>query len=374
MSRGNGRVFHPMYKDPKTGEWVKTKTWRLDYSINGQRFLESARTTSRRVALALLHERVGGRRGGTVIGEPDRVTLADLRALVERQYVLDGRRSLVRVTRSLAHLERILGATTRAQDLTTPRIDTFRERRLGEGAARATVNQELAALRRGFRLAMKKGLLSAMPLIELPKVHNERRGFFEPGDVAALELELPEPIRSVIRFTRLTGWRTHKDVLPLTWAAVDWDDQGSEGAPAPAPGPHACIRLMQAETKGGEARVFPFAEAPELKALLLERWAARAGLFVFHRNGKRVSDFRGAWQGACKRAGLAGHIPHEFRRTFAREMRQAGVSEGEIMKLAGWRTRSMFDRYNIIDDRDLAAAVAKRYGQVAVKIEPVPTS
>ncbi len=43
-------------------------------------------------------------------------------------------------------------------------------------------------------------------------------------------------------------------------------------------------------------------------------------------------------------------------------MRRAGVSEGEIMKLAGWRTRSMFDRYNVIAEADLSAAVAKRFG------------
>ena len=37
----------------------------------------------------------------------------------------------------------------------------------------------------------------------------------------------------------------------------------------------------------------------------------------------------------------------------------AGVDEGTIMKLCGWKTRAMFDRYNIIVERDLRAGVAK---------------
>jgi hypothetical protein len=31
------------------------------------------------------------------------------------------------------------------------------------------------------------------------------------------------------------------------------------------------------------------------------------------------------------------------------------------MRLCSWETRSMFDRYNIIDEADLATAVAKRF-------------
>jgi len=42
-----------------------------------------------------------------------------------------------------------------------------------------------------------------------------------------------------------------------------------------SPGPYACIRIGEAQTKGKDARVFPIAHAPELLALLLGRWRAR---------------------------------------------------------------------------------------------------
>jgi hypothetical protein len=48
------------------------------------------------------------------------------------------------------------------------------------------------------------------------------------------------------------------------------------------------------------------------------------------------------------------------------------VSEGEIMKLCGWETRGMFDRYNVISEADLAAAVSRRFGTPAAHPEPSP--
>jgi hypothetical protein len=38
-------------------------------------------------------------------------------------------------------------------------------------------------------------------------------------------------------------------------------------------------------------------------------------------------------------------------------MRRAGISEGLITRIGGWKTRSVFDRYNIIDRRDMANAI-----------------
>ena len=107
--------------------------------------------------------------------------------------------------------------------------------------------------------------------------------------------------------------------------------------------------------------MFPFAQAGEVRELLENRWRVRRGLYVFHRHGKRIASFRRAWAGACERAGLMGRLVHDLRRTAARDFRQHGVSEGEIMKLCGWKTRSMFDRYNIIDEADLGRAVQRRF-------------
>ena len=136
-------------------------------------------------------------------------------------------------------------------------------------------------------------------------------------------------------------------MLTLTWAQVDWDGQ--------------VITISGDKTKGEDDRVFPFGVAPDLKALLEERWAARDGLFVFHRSGKRIKTFIKAWRNACRRAGVPGKLVHDLRRTAAREFRRAGVTEGVIMKASGWKTRSMFDRYNIIDQDDLARGVARRF-------------
>lgn len=368
--RGQGRVFRPIVAGKAMSKW-----W-LDYSSHGVRHREPAGTSSKAEALRLLRERMTAREAGKVVGRPDRVRLAEyqteadgskklvggLRALVERQYVLDGRRSINRLRPGFANLERLMGAETRAPELNPARLDTYVEARMKEGASRATVNYELALVRRALRLGVEKGLLAVVPLIRLPAVRNARTGFFEDGAFAALLLELPDDLRGLVTFLRMTGWRK-SEVQGLQWAQVDQEAE--------------VIRLNSADTKGGEARIFPYGVAAELKALLGSRWAKRDGLFVFHIRGERVSDgaLRSSWKRACKRAGLEGRLVHDLRRSAARDFRRAGVTEGEIMKLCGWRTRSMFDRYNIIDEQDLARAAAKRFnGKVAAKSAPAGTA
>jgi len=109
---------------------------------------------------------------------------------------------------------------------------------------------------------------------------------------------------------------------------------------------------------------------------------------VFTRpNGSPVRDFRATWERAlqpywsrtddlwrmlksdelryelpkCKsqRSLYTRLIFHDLRRTAARNLRRAGISETVIMKIGGWRTRSVFERYAIVSRTDIADAMRK---------------
>ena len=152
------------------------------------------------------------------------------------------------------------------------------------------------------------------------------------------------------------------------------------------------VRLRGENSKNGEVRSVTL--SGDLADLIERRKAQRQvetktgvllSAYVFHQKGEPVGDFRKAWATACVAAGLGqfvcdrsnqpidghtceacngearyvGSIFHDFRRTAVRNMVRAGVPERVAMKISGHKTRSIFDRYNIVNEADLRDAMQR---------------
>jgi integrase len=207
--------------------------------------------------------------------------------------------------------------------------------------------------------AARGGKLLIRPHIPMLEENNVRKGFFEREDFERLRDAMPTEVAAVAAFAYLTGWRVPSEILTLQWHQVDF-----------AAG---IVRLEPGTTKNNEARVFPFGVLPELNELLEnqralttahERKTGQIVPWVFHRHGRPIRSFRGAWTNACTAAGCPGRIPHDFRRTAVRNLVRAGGPERIAMMLTGHKTRSVFERYNIASEADLRSGVEKLAGTI----------
>ena len=323
-------------------------TYWLDYGWRGDRHRESSGSSRKGDANALLRKRLAEMgKGGPMVNE-ERVTLDSLLVALEDEYVVNGRKSLKRLHTSAIHL-RAGFPKARAVDVTTDTVRRYTRKRQAAGAANASIQKELAALKRAFRLAQLGGTLTRVPAIEMPRLDNTRRGFLDRPHLDAILATATPHIQGPVLFAFLTGWRKG-EILPLRWEQVDWD--AGE------------VRLEPGTTKNGEGRTFPFQCLPELETLMRAQHDARlqAGHlvpWVFHRDGKQLKEIRGAWTGACGRAGLEGALFHDLRRSAVRNLERAGVSRSVAMKLTGHKTESVYRRYAIVDATALSEGVEK---------------
>lgn len=190
---------------------------------------------------------------------------------------------------------------------------------------------------------------------------NVRSGFFGEVEFLALHEALPAYLKPVAAFAYTYGWRIRSEILGLTWDRVDF----AAGT----------VRLDPGTTKNRDGRTVIL--TADLRRILLEQWEkARAIVlkrspeatprdvreaipWVFHRDGKRIKSFRRAWLTVCEKAGMVGRIPHDFRPTAVRNMVRAGIPERVAMMISGHKTRSVFDRYDIVSETDLRAAAER---------------
>ena len=334
--------------------WIK-------YYRNGKPYRESCHTDKITKAERLLKKRDGEIADGKLPGIYfDKVKFDDLAKDFLTDYRINERDSIQKAARSIEYLKKAFGGM-RATDITTDKIKTYIEKRIEEGLSNASINRELAALKRMFHLGAQctPPRVNLIPYIPMLKESNVRKGFFEQSEYLALKNALPEHLKSIIVFAYHSGWRKG-EILGLTWGRVDLKE--------------GIVTLDPGETKNEKGRTLYLNDEllTELKALFSQRRLDCP--YVFQRDGNPIKDFRWSWDLACIKAGLFNvvrddegnemkvptRIFHDFRRTAVRDMVRSGVPEGVAMKISGHKTRSVFDRYNIVSDQDLKEAAKKK--------------
>jgi len=321
-----------------------SRFWQGAFTYRGTRHQFSTRVEDKHEAEGILKAKWVQLARGEVGLPPEKKvepkTVAELLDALEKWYRSEGKASQQNLS-ALAVARRAFGSKT-AHALTKEAIDRYIEKRIHQGAKPATVNRISEKVRRAFTLAE----LVPPKIQHLSEKGNVRKGFFEQAEFEAVASHLPPDLSDFARFGFLSSWRK-SEIASLRWADVEnnvihlraEDSKNREPRSIPVTG-----ELIQVIERRRRARAF---ETPEGEQL--SEW-------IFHRDGRRILEFRKAWKSACKRAGCPNKLFHDLRRTCVRDLVRAGVPQSVAMDISGHKTITVFKRYNITDQRDKVAA------------------
>lgn len=326
--------------------YKRGNVWWLKYYRDGKPYYESAKTAKETEARRLLKKREGEISEGKLPGViASRVRFDELLEDLVTDYKINHRKSFKQMESRVTHLEKFFGGM-RIPNITTVKAKEYIHLRMEGEASNATINRELAALKRMFSLAAQctPPKVGQIPYIPRLKESDPRKGFFEHGEYLRLLAGLPDYLQPIVTFAYKTGWRKG-EILNLTWDRVDLNE--------------GVVRLEPGEPKNEEARTI-FLDS-ELRNIFKAQRSIGCP-YVFHLNGEKidVQKVERDWNKACERARIAGKIFHDFRRTAVRNMVRAGIPEKVAMMVSGHKTRSIFERYNIVSESDLREASAKQ--------------
>lgn len=332
------------------GVYQRGKVWWIYYSERGKQRHESSGSDLKHKAELKLKQREGRISEGKASGFTlDKVKWDDLKKLYLNDYKVNKKRTEVHAKILANHLAGHFEGM-KVVNITSNQISDYIEKRLEVDEVKpATVNNELTALKRMFNLGKQHTppMVGDVPKITKLEERNVREGFFDHKQFLKLRSKLPKYLYAPITLGYTYGFRKG-EILDLTWNRVDFEGN--------------VLRLEPIDTKNKEARTVYLSK--ECRDLLKAQWEARKDrkvisplVFFNGADTGPIVDFRKCWATACKDVPeLKGKLFHDLRRTAVRNMVRAGIPEKVAMLISGHKTRSIFERYNIVDEKDLKSA------------------
>jgi len=331
--------------------------WWASYAVRGQRIRTStgiqgnAKGLGRREANDWLKQRQAEAALGIVTPRADKLMVAELVDQLFKHYRDHGHKS-DDTHRWTKHLAPFLGKC-KAADITPVLLRQYIAQRKGEKGLRgdvpqnATINRELALLRAAFNLARKEERLRHVPYFPMLPEDNVREGFLRDEDYGRLAEEAAKVglwLRTLVALYYNFGWRKSEAAEHLKVGQIDLTSR--------------TILLSRYSTKNGKPKRLKMTE--EVFELVAASIAGKGpeDAAITREDGSPVGDFRKAWRSICVAAGLPNLLVHDLRRSAVRNLRRLGFAEKTIMEISGHQTESVFRRYDITDEADLAEVAA----------------
>ena len=316
-------------------------SWYVRFSIDGQEYRRSAGRSRDAAQVLLAKLRKDAERGRVGLPKRCQRTLDDFESDYMK-WAKAHKRSWPRDQRSLDMLTDTLGHF-RLGDLSITRVEGYMRSRRRKVSA-ATVNREVACLRKLLNLAVERGELDENPIkgIKLFQEAPGRQPTLTTEDERKLLAACKLPyLKLSVQLALLTGCRLG-ELLALNWKHVDFEN----------------AILVVEDSKSGDSRRVPL--HPAAAALLEPDRGTPAGFVIKMADGEQPlpHSVTVAFRRAVKRAGLTDLRFHDLRHIAGSRLLAAGASLPEVASMLGHKTLVMARRYAHTDWNRLSSLVA----------------
>jgi integrase len=208
------------------------------------------------------------------------------------------------------------------------------------------INLEISTLHHFFNFCIEKELIEKNPAAGVKKLNElSRLKTLSNSDIDELIAGATNKLtRDLITFLIYTGCRKG-EALNLKWDDVDMQND--------------VIAIKGTKTKYD--RYIPISKP--LKELLSRIEKVQDVLYVFNRNGAKLTDFKRSFHTACRNVGLKDMHIHDLRHVFASTLTMNDVSLYKTGILLGHRTPNMTQRYAHLKPGELKKEIEKAFGR-----------